>query len=52
MLFSFGKYIHQDVKEVAQTEEGEQYCKWIVNQRFCPKELYDYLMYDCGIMEG
>jgi len=49
MKFPFGKYKSEDIKEVSQTEDGEQYCRWLVRQSFCPQEIYDYIVYELEI---
>lgn len=49
MIFEFGRYKNQDVREVAQTAEGEAYCKWLVKRDTCPESLYNYLIYDFGL---
>lgn len=49
VAFPFGKYKGQRVEEVAQSSEGESYCKWLINQDFCPSEIYDYCVYVLGL---
>lgn len=49
VTFPFGKYKGQSVEEVAMEREGEQYCKWLRAQDFCPEELYDYITYVLGL---
>lgn len=49
MKFLFGKYKGQDIEGISLTKEGEAYCKWLVNQKFCPQAVYDYMVYKLGI---
>ena len=49
MIFSFGKYNEKDIEEVSQSQEGENYCKWLIKQDWCPNAVYDYIVYTLGI---
>ena len=45
MRIGFGKYKGQKVDDIAQTEEGIKYLRWLVGQDFISEELYDYIVY-------